>query len=46
MMEKLKDDPAVVEEVIKLLRKLPWQVRGGAVRLFFFFFASHVYYEV
>lgn len=26
MMEKLRDDPAVVEEVIKLLRKLPWQV--------------------
>lgn len=26
MMEKLKDDPDVVESVIKQLRKLPWEV--------------------
>lgn len=26
MMDKLRDDPDVVEEVIKQLRKLPWQV--------------------
>ncbi|CAN0276671.1 unnamed protein product, partial [Ectocarpus sp. 13 AM-2016] len=25
MMDKLRDDPDVVEEVIKQLRKLPWQ---------------------
>lgn len=28
MMDKLRDDPDVVEEVIKQLRKLPWQVGG------------------
>lgn len=27
ILEKLKDDPVVVEGVIKQLRKLPWQVR-------------------
>lgn len=26
MLEKLRDDPEVVERVIKQLRKLPWQV--------------------
>ena len=26
MLEKLRDDPDVVEGVIKQLRKLPWQV--------------------
>lgn len=26
MMEKLEDDPDVVESVIKQLRKLPWEV--------------------
>lgn len=27
MMERLRDDPDVVEGVIKQLRKLPWQVQ-------------------
>lgn len=31
MMEKLRDDPVVVEGVIKQLRKLPWQVIVVAV---------------
>lgn len=33
MMDKLRDDPDVVDEVIKQLRKLPWQVGEGEGRM-------------